>query len=154
MGVSTHLANAGDFVQIPMTTTEFRLTSDKRVLIAQYMVGQSAGYGTSDPAMLLAVPLAQYRNNYLFFAATSWQANFVDIVAPAGTQVSVDGQGVANFSPIGATGYAVSRVALSNAGNGNHTVEANADVGIGVYGVQSYGSYWYPGGLDLDIIPQ
>ena len=27
-------------------------------------------------------------------------------------------------------------------------------VGISVYGVQSYGSYWYPGGLDLTINPQ
>ena len=154
MGVNTHLASAGDFVQIPMTTTEFRVTSDKRVLIAQYMVGQSAGYGTSDPAMLLTVPLDQYRSSYLFFAATSWQANFVDIIAPAGAQVTVDGQAIGNFSPIGMTGFSVAHVGLSNAGNGNHTVEANADVGIGVYGVQSFGSYWYPGGLDLEIIPQ
>lgn len=154
MGVNTYLANAGDFVQIPMTTTEFRLTSDRRVLVAQYMVGQSAGYGTSDPAMVLTVPLDQYRSNYLFFAATTWQANFVDIIAPAGAQVSVDGQAVGAFSPIGVTGFSVSRVGLSNAGNGNHTVEADTDVGIGVYGVQSYGSYWYPGGLDLEIIPQ
>ena len=27
-------------------------------------------------------------------------------------------------------------------------------VGIGVYGVLNFGSYWYPGGLDLDVIPQ
>ena len=27
-------------------------------------------------------------------------------------------------------------------------------IGVGVYGVQSYGSYWYPGGLDPDLIPQ
>jgi len=25
---------------------------------------------------------------------------------------------------------------------------------ISVYGVQNYGSYWYPGGLDLQVIPQ
>jgi hypothetical protein len=154
MGVNTHLAVAGDFVEIPMTTTEFRLTSDNRVLVAQYMVGQSAGYGTSDPAMVLTVPLDQYRSNYLFFAATSWTANFVDIIAPTGAEVSVDGDPVGAFSPVGMTGYSVARVGLSNAGNGNHTVVANQDVGIGVYGVQSFGSYWYPGGLDLEIIPQ
>jgi hypothetical protein len=45
-------------------------------------------------------------------------------------------------------------VKLSNAGDGNHTVNSDQKVGISVYGVLNYGSYWYPGGLDLNVIPQ
>ena len=137
-----------------MTTNAFKVSADKDILVAQYMVGQSAGYGTSDPAMLLAVPAAQYRDNYLFYAEPTWSANFVDIIAPANAAVTVDGAPVTAWSPIGATGYSVAHVQLSNAGNGTHVVDANTKVGISVYGVLNFGSYWYPGGLDLTIDPQ
>jgi hypothetical protein len=137
-----------------MTTNAFKVTGDKNILVVQYMVGQSANFGTSDPAMLLAVPIAQYRDNYLFYAEPNWTANFVDIIAPTNTAVTVDGGAVNNWSAIGATGYSVAHVQLSNNGNGRHEVDANDKVGISVYGVLNYGSYWYPGGLDLEINPQ
>ena len=50
--------------------------------------------------------------------------------------------------------YQVAHVKLSNNGSGNHSVVGDVGVGIGVYGVLNYGSYWYHGGLDLDVIPQ
>ena len=39
---------------------------------------------------------------------------------------------------------------------GNHRLSSPAGQGIGlkVYGVAPYTSYMYPGGLDLDVIPQ
>ena len=148
------LANAGDFLEIPMSTAAYKVEGDKEIIVVQYMVGQSAGFGTSDPAMLLAVPTAQYRNDYLFHAAPTWQANYVDIIAPMGAAVNVDGNAVGGFTAIGNTNFGVAHVQLSNAGDGNHTVDANQAVGISVYGVQSFGSYWYPGGLDLEINPQ
>jgi hypothetical protein len=152
--VAKVLAKAGDFVELANTTAKFVVTADKKILVAEYMVGQGANFGTSDPAMLLAVPSEQFRTNYLFYAQTGWQANFVDIIAPTGAAVQVDGAGVNNFSPIGNTGFSLAHVALSNAGDGSHNVTADQKVGISVYGVVNYGSYWYPGGLDLDLIPQ
>ena len=131
-----------------------RSAPDKKIMVAQYMVGQSANFGTSDPAMLLTVPTEQYRTDYLFYAATSWQANFVDIIAPKGASVKVDGVNVANWKGIGNSGFDIAHVQLANNGNGTHTVSGDQKVGISVYGLQSYGSYWYPGGLDLDLIPQ
>ena len=152
--VNKLLANAGDFVEIPSTTAKFVVKADKKILVAQYMVGQSANFGTSDPAMLLAVPTAQFRSNYLFYAQTGWQANYVDIIAPTGANVMVDGAPVGAFAPIGATSFSLAHVKLSNAGDGTHSVSGDQKVGISVYGVVDYGSYWYPGGLDLDVIPQ
>ncbi len=58
------------------------------------------------------------------------------------------------WSPIGNTGFSVTHVPLSNGGDGSHRVTSDQKVGISVYGVQSAGSYWFPGGLDLDILPQ
>ena len=152
--VNKTLANAGDFVQISMSQAAFKVSSDKKIMVAQFMVGQSAGFGTSDPAMVLAVPTDQYRDNYLFFAATNWVANFVDIIAPTGASVEVDQQAVNNWKPIGNTGFSVGHVNLSNGGDGTHRVTADKKVGISVYGVQSAGSYWFPGGLDLNVLPQ
>ena len=152
--VNKNLAKAGDFVMLSETTAAFKVSSDKKILVAQFMVGQTAGYGTSDPAMLLTVPAEQYRSDYLFFAATNWVANFVDIIAPTNTAVEVDQMAVNTWAPIGNTGFSVAHVPLSNAGDGSHRVTADKKVGISVYGVQSAGSYWFPGGLDLDILPQ
>jgi hypothetical protein len=118
------------------------------------MVGQGGGYGTSDPAMLLAVPSAQYRTDYLFFAETGWSANYVDVIAPDGAAVEVDGSAVGDFTPIADSGFSIAHVLLSNAGDGAHSVSADQKVGISVYGVLNFGSYWYPGGLDLELIPQ
>ena len=153
-GVDGTLTDAGDFIEISTTTNMFKVSSEKKFLVAQYMVGQGGGYGTSDPAMLLAVPTEQFRTSYLFHAPTGWVENFVDIIAPANANVSVDGNNVGAWTAIGNTGFSVAHVELSNAGDGNHTVSANQKVGISVYGVLDYGSYWYPGGLDLEIIPQ
>ena len=152
--VAKTLAKAGDFVEIPSTIARFVVSADKKILVSQYMVGQDGGYGTSDPAMLLAVNPLQWRQSYLFHAPTNWQANYVDILAPKGAAVTVDAVNVDDWQPVGASDYQISHVKLANANAGNHSVDADVGVGISVYGVLSYGSYWYPGGLDLDVIPQ
>ncbi len=148
------LAKAGDFLELTTTTAKFLVTADKKILVAQYMVGQDGGFGTSDPAMLVAVNPLQWRKTYLVHAPTSWTANYLDLMAKTGANVQVDGVAAGGWKVIGNTGYSYTHVKLSNAGNGNHSITADQGVGVGVYGVQSYGSYWYPGGLDLDVIPQ
>ncbi len=154
LGLNQNLALAGQFIQLDLSTAQFKVTGSKKIMVVQYMVGQSAGFGTSDPAMVQAVTPAQFRSDYLFHAAPTWTANFVDIIAPNNAMVTVDGANVAAWTAIGATGFSAAHVPLSNAGNGNHSVASNQKVGISVYGVQSAGSYWYPGGLDLEIDPQ
>ena len=154
--VNKNLTNAGDYLEIAMSTAAYMVSADKKVLVTQYMVGQNAGFGLSDPAMVQAVPSEQFRTDYLFYAAPNWSANYVDVIAPDGTTVTVDGAmvPVGSWKAIGGTGWSYAHVQLSNAGDGTHTVQGDQQVGIGVYGVQDYGSYWYPGGLDLTVIPQ
>jgi len=152
--VNKNLAKAGDFVEIPSTAAKFLITADKKILVSQYMVGQNGGYGNGDPAMLLAVNPLQWRKSYLVHAPTSWSANYLDLMAKTGAAVLVDGNAVAAWQPIAQTGYSHAHVKLSNAGNGTHSITADQGVGVAVYGVQNSGSYWYPGGLDLDLIPQ
>jgi hypothetical protein len=152
--VNKLLVDAGDFLQISPTTQRFVVKADKKILVAQYMVGQGGGFGTSDPAMLLVVPSEQFRSDYLIFAEPGWQANYVDVIAPDGASVQVDGMNVTGFVGIGATGYSHAHFKLSNAGDGSHAITASDKIGVSVYGIINFGSYWYPGGLDLNVVPQ
>jgi len=148
------LAKAGDFVEIKTSTDKFLVKADKKILVAQYMIGQGGGFGISDPSMLLAVTPQQWRKSYLVHAPPSWSSNYIDFVAKAGAQVTLDGESVDGWQPIGNTGYFVTHAKLDNGGDGNHTIDSDLAVGIAVSGVQDAGSYWYPGGLDLNLIPQ
>jgi hypothetical protein len=142
------LANVGDFVELAPSTAKYMVTADKKVLVSQFML--SAG---SHPAFVLAITPSQYRSAYLFHAPPSWESNFVDITAPKGTAVQLDGAAVGGWTDIAGTAYSYTHVKLSNAGDGNHSVTAPVPVGISVYGLQQSGSYWYPGGLALELIP-
>ena len=151
-GVANKLVKAGDFIEIVDTTAKFKVAADKKILVAQYMIGQGGGYGAQDPSMLLAVATEQYRKDYLFQAPNSWDANYVDIILKTGTTVNVDGVAVAGFVKIMGTEFSLAHVLLGKDGTGAHTLTASDRVGISVYGIQDFGSYWVVGGLDLDHI--
>ena len=154
-GINTTLQRAGNFVELASTAASVLVTGDKKILVSQYMLGQSATAGTADPAMTIAVPTDQFRIGYLFHAPTSYAVNYVDIIGTNATQMTLDGVPVtATPTPIGTTGWMLTRLTLDNgpAGDGSHKLEASAKVGISVYGYGDYTSYWYPGGLDLSPI--
>jgi len=148
-GAPTTLANAGDYAEISKTTASFEITANRRIMVAEYLIGQSLDNVSGDPAMVLAVPIQQYRTHYLFHAPTNYESNYVNITAPTGASVSLDSATLAAGTPVGTTGYSVIRVKLDNTGTGNHIVDATDRVGISVYGYGQYTSYWYPGGLEL-----
>lgn len=152
--VQNVLNQAGEFIEIPLSTAFYKIKADKKILVAQYMVGQTGGYGTGDPSMLLAVSEVQWRADYQVHAPISWETNYADLIAKEGTEVMVDDAVVVNWKPIGASGYVYSHVKLTNEENGTHKITGNQPVGVSVYGLQNSGSYWYPGGLDLNLIPQ
>ena len=147
----THLANAGDFVEIPyaLFRDSVEIRTNKKVLVAEYMVGgQQANIG--DPSMAVAVPVEQYRSQYSFHAPTNYDKNYVNIVAPLTSKVFLDGAGpLTGFDPIGASGWGLLRAPLVNSGNGTHEVRSVDPIGITVYGYGAYTSYWYAGGLNL-----
>ena len=152
----TSIAQAGGFIELKNISSTFQITGDQKIMVVQYMEGQDAGGGTGDPAMTLAVPVEQFRTQYMFHAPTNYESNYVDVTAPVGAQVMLDGAPLM-FTPIGATGFALARVYPLSAGpgnDGNHSIQGNMAFGITVYGYGQYTSYWYPGGLDLNTIIQ
>ena len=153
-GAPASIALAGSWVELANNAQDFKISASQPILVAQYMEGQDAGGSSGDPAMALAVATSQFRMSYLFHAPTNYETSYVNIIAPTGTPVNLDGAVVGGFTPIGGTGYSVARKSLSNAGTGNHTADSTAGFGISVYGYGQYTSYWYPGGSDLTVLHQ
>lgn len=133
---------------------DVRVKANKPILIAQYMLGQAAvPSGSGDPSMALVVPTAQYRRSYTFTASTTYDSNFINVIAPIGVPITLDGALLtADAKDVGETDYHVLRAKLPAEGSGVHRIEADAPFGLVVYGYGRYTSYMYPGGLDLDRI--
>jgi hypothetical protein len=156
-GVQTVIANPGDFIEIPDTVASFQVTADHKIMVAQYMEGSSTtADNTGDPSLALAVPVEQYRMQYLFDSPTNYTTNYVDVVAPMGDVVTLDGTTKVNFTPIGGSNtWGLARVVpLDNGpgGDGRHSIVGTMPFGIQVYGYGQDTSYWYPGGLNLQTI--
>jgi hypothetical protein len=153
-GAPTLIPNAGGYIELDNNTASFQISSDQKVMVVQYMEGENAGGGTGDPAMTLAVPIEQFRTDYMFHAPTNYESNYVDVTAPMGASVMLDGAPL-SFTPIGTTGWGLCRVYPLTAGPGNdgsHQITGTEGFGITVYGYGQYTSYWYPGGLDFKEI--
>ena len=87
--------------------------ADKKILVAQYMVGQDAGFGTSDPAMLLAVPTAAVPHELPVPRADQLASQLRRHHRPRRRQGRWStAPPAANFMPIGATGFSVAHVKL------------------------------------------
>jgi hypothetical protein len=147
----------GEYVRETSTekmSQDVRVKATKPILVAQYMLGQAAvPSGSGDPSMTLVVPVAQYRRSYTFTASTTYDSNFINVIAPIGVAITLDGALLtADAKDVGETDFHVLRAKLPAEGSGVHRIEADAPFGLVVYGYGRYTSYMYPGGLDLDRI--
>jgi hypothetical protein len=108
-----------------------------------------ACYPVGDPAMILTPPVEQFRKDYVFLSPDAYLLDFVNIIAPIGTAVTLDGVTLpsANFKAIGATGFGVARHMVSD---GVHTIVATNPVGVIAYGYDKDVSYGYTAGLNLN----
>ncbi len=107
--------------------------------------------GIGDPAMIALVPLEQWRSDYVFLAPDKYAKDFVNVVAPLGTPVRLDGKVIASefIEPIGSSMFGVARLPLAD---GVHRLEADEPIEAIVYGWDQYVSYGYPAGLDLRVL--
>ncbi|MDI7268464.1 MAG: IgGFc-binding protein [Myxococcota bacterium] len=146
------------WIEFP-SSRDFMVTGTGPLLLVQYLIGQGSTLDSiGDPAMALSVPVDQYRTAYNFLAPEDYRddpgrglrgENWVNIIAPAGASVSLDGTPVTAFTPIGSSGFGVARAKING---GSHAVSSSVEFGITCYGYGNYTSYMYPGGLDVDAI--
>jgi len=173
-----HTLNRGEYFEFS-TTQDFVITADKPVMVTQTLAssqetlantdcnvdsdcgdggvclgalpplfpGQCQGIG--DPAMILAPPASQWRNEYVFLAPSKFYKDYVNILAPSGASVTLDGNVVptGNFQAIPGTGYKVGRILVND---GVHNLTATEPVGLISYGYDLDVSYGYTAGLNLE----
>lgn len=136
------------------TNQHFRVTGSGPFLVAQFMQGQGPSIpgqtGAGDPAMVLEVPVQQFRTRYDFYVPSTYPRNFINIVVPTGSTAYLDEQPVrGSMEVIGA--FTVYTLPIE-AGAHRMRSDGTSGFGIKVYGIASYTSYTYPGGLDLQLL--
>ena len=141
------IAEAGGLIEIPLTTTSFRVHADKKILVAQYMTREPDGTN-GDPALTVSVATGQFRDEYIFYTPPDY-LNYVNVVAPTGTSVMLDGEEVTGFAAIGDTAHGVARVLMGEGSEGQHRITASSGVGVQVYGWGWNAAYVYPAGMNL-----
>lgn len=101
-----------------------------------------------DPALILAAPVGQFREEYVFLSPNKYLKDYINIIAPVGAAVTLDGTNVgpANFEMIGNTGYMVARLEVSD---GVHSIKSDKKVGVIAYGYDDDVSYGYTAGMNL-----
>ncbi len=149
--------NAGEWVEV-QATQSVEIMADKAVLVGQFIrsSGGAECDDEGDPAFILQVPVDQYRRDYVFLTPPTYDTDYVDVLAPVGAVVTLDGSLLAlDPTPIGATGYTLTSTVVAD---GPHALQSDEPVGVMVYGYGGPGSissetqnvsYGYPGGLDL-----
>jgi hypothetical protein len=144
------LLHAGGRIDI-QSERSFRVFASSPVVVVQFMVGQGTARETAgDPAMVLEVPAQQFRTRYDFLVPSTYQRNFLDVVAPQGSQPLLDGM------PLGGQSERVGPwdVIHVQVTPGAHrlTTREGVPLGVKVSGTAPYTSYMYPGGLDLRLL--
>ena len=101
-----------------------------------------------DPALILSAPIEQFRDRYVFLSPLNYLQDYINVVAPTGATVKLDGATVSasKFTAITGTDWLVARLPVAD---GTHKVEADQPVGIVAYGYDNDVSYGYTAGLSL-----
>ena len=155
--------NAGAWIEIE-TNADFLVESTKPVMVGQFLAAEQAprpgrdpdDANTGDPAFMLAVPIEQFRDNYVFLAPDKYEEDYVSIAFRTGEDARLDGTRLAEVTGgdvVGtevAPGWSVGRFPIAD---GLHTLTCPGTCSVMVHGYDQYVSYGYPGGLDLkDIV--
>ena len=163
-GLHDTTLDAGQWKQFSVRH-DFEIVGDKPIQLAQYMVGANwAGIprechgggagnnptGIGDPAMTVAVPIGQFRDDYIVHTPRDYLRDYLNIIVPIGLDVELNGETVpaSRWEVVGTMNRF--EVATVEVEPGFHTLSADAPFGVVAYGYDCRVSYAYPGGLDLE----
>lgn len=152
--------DAGEVLDLGTVVGDLLIEGDHAFAVTDYMHGEG-DIGSGDPSQSVTTPIAQYRDDYVFYTPGTYDRSYVAIVAENGATVVLDGVEVpaTSFEALPGSDHSVARVELCDAsgaipcaGNEVHRAESDRPFGIVIYGVGAYTSYLYPGGLALEPI--
>lgn len=161
---------AGEWFEL-QSPVDFEMVSTKPILVGQFLAAEQSPYppsltgtvpdhenaDTGDPAFIVAIPVEQFRSDYIFLAPDAYTFDYVTIVAPLGAQVLLDDVLIpeAAWTTFGTGTHRAARLEIQD---GVHTVLSlpvdgePQPVGVVVYGYDQYVSYGYAAGMDQEAI--
>jgi hypothetical protein len=156
-GYEKFILQRGTYVTFS-TKESVEVSADGPIQVGHYMIGSSyPGFakvcptsGIGDPSLTVVVPTQQYLDTYTVLTPPGYAENYVNVVAPAGASITVDGVAIdGQLAPVVGTDWVLARVAVTA---GVHTVSGKKKFGLTAYGYDCDVSYAYPGGLQLQIL--
>lgn len=173
-GVDGRRINRGEFVEFAYKD-DFVVGASNPISVGHFMVGSSypsspggtcstglfgrsgcaipgnlceSGSGIGDPAFLIAVPESQFRSDYIVLTPDEYQQDYLNIIAPSGSVITLDGSPVSSpDARVG--GWDIYRRRVED---GVHRLSGTANFGLYAYGYDCDVSYAYPGGLNLESL--
>ena len=131
------------------TGEDFVIEGTAPFLAVQYLLGQQAlATPDGDPAMGTGIPTSQMRDAYHLLAPDTFVSHYLNLVAPAGAAIELDGVAVSGWAAIGASGYEVVRVPVTAGAHGVVSTDGSV-FSVTSYGYAPWTSYLLPGGLHL-----
>jgi|ETNmetMinimDraft_26_1059896.scaffolds.fasta_scaffold190609_1 hypothetical protein len=99
-----------------------------------------------DPALLIEVPVAQFRQDYALAVPEGYVQRWLQLTAPKTATVSVNGNALpgSEWAAVAASEWKVARVAVKA---GYHAVAADQPIGVLVYGWGPAVGFAWPGGV-------
>ena len=154
--VSTFVLNRGEVRELS-SAVSFVVEATGPISMGQYMTGSGgnqipfASYcflsGAGDPAFTLNVPDNQWLNSYIVLTPEGFEENFLNIVAPAGSSILLDGAPItASPITIGSSDTVLWQQPVTASA---HRVSSDTPFGLYAYGIDCSVSYAYPGGMNL-----
>jgi hypothetical protein len=146
--------NKGEYMEFT-ARNGFLVTGSAPLAVGQYMVGENftaQGTTVGDPSLGLGVPVEQYRTTYDFITPDTYTKSYVNIIAPPGIHLLLDGNDpAAMWNAIGTSNLSFTQLELKP--GAHHVVSTDSlTFGIVVSGIANYTSYLYVGGQNLNQI--
>ena len=100
--------------------------------------------------MVQAVPVDQFLDRYVVLVPNTWINDYFVLTKHTGATITIDGNPVTTpWVTVGGSSFEVTRTPVDD---GVHVIEGDMNFGVIVIGYDSYDSYAYPGGLNLQVI--
>ena len=162
------LVSAGKFTNFTLSFNQYcSVSSDKPILIVQFMTGKSLdNTEKGDPSMVIVPAVSQYLENITFSTIsglTLFFNNYMNVFSPAGrnafnsSSILLDGRPLTAETWVAIPcsdgsicGHAV-QVAISGGVHSIWNTNYGSPLGVTVYGLSYLESYAYPGALKLSL---
>jgi hypothetical protein len=163
LNATTYNLNRGQFVDI-LSSVPFKIEGTKPIYAYQIFASQNSnytaqGYGrqgtVGDPSMVVVPLIDQFLYTYTFINGQTYPTNYVNITAPVGTNILLDGAPLpanTTWTTAGTVNGVTYQCANVRVSASTHKIEGDQRFGITTYGWGDFASYGYLGGSGMQPI--